>query len=321
MPTRREFLRLSAAAAATAGALGPLAGAARAQDAEERRKALERPLPKRPLGKTGLEVTALGLGCFYLGSVRDGAAAEAVMRRAFDLGVNWFDTAPSYNAGVSEERLGRALRGVRDRVLLATKSTERSGRAAVRELEASLGRLGTDRVDLFQFHALRTDEDAERIFGEGGAHEAILGAKKAGKVRHIGFTGHFDPALMARVCAERPVETVLMPLNALDPHSRSFEEGALPAAREKGLGVIAMKVFASGRLVDDPALSPSPEECVRYSLSLPIATAIVGCSTMEELERDLACAKTSAPLSERERKAILERTRPFSERRIEWYKR
>ncbi|HEU4394448.1 MAG TPA: aldo/keto reductase [Planctomycetota bacterium] len=320
MPTRRQFLRLSAAAAAAAGALGRAPRAA-AQDAEARKKALEQPLAKRALGKTGLEVTALGLGCFYLGSVRDASAAEGVIRRAYDLGVNWFDTAPSYNGGVSEERVGRALKGVRDRVFIATKSTERSGRAATAELEASLKRLGTDRVDLFQFHALRADSDAETIFGEGGAHQAILEAKKAGKVRHIGFTGHYDPALMAKVCRERPVETVLMPLNALDPHSRSFEEGSLPAAKESGLGIVAMKVFASGRLVDDPALSPTPEECIRWSLSLPVSTAIVGCSSLEELERDLACAKTFVPLTEEERKAILRKTRPFVDRRIEWYKR
>jgi aryl-alcohol dehydrogenase-like predicted oxidoreductase len=284
-------------------------------------KALEKPLPKRALVKNGLEVTAMGLGCFYLGSVRDGAAAEAVIRRAYDLGVNWFDTAPSYNGGVSEERVGRALKGVRDRVFIATKSTERSGRAAAAELDASLKRLGTDRVDLFQFHALRADADAEVIFGEGGAHAAILEAKRAGKVRHVGFTGHFDPAVIARVCRDRPVETVLMPLNALDPHSKSFEEGALPAAKERGLGIIAMKVFASGRLVDDPALSPTPEECIRWTMSLPTSTSIVGCSTMEELERDLACAKTFVPLAEEERKALLRKTRPFVDRRIEWYKR
>ena len=319
MPTRREFLRASAAAAAAAGALGRAAPAV-AEDAEARKKALEKPLPKRALGKTGLEVSALGLGCFYLGVVRDRAKAEAVIRRACDLGVNWFDTAPSYNGGVSEERLGSALKGVRDRVFIATKSTERSGRAARSELEASLKRLGTDRVDLFQFHALRTDADAEVIFGEGGAHAAILEAKKAGKVRHVGFTGHFDPALMAKVCRDRPVETVLMPLNAIDPHAKSFELGSLPAARERGLGVVAMKVFASGALVGDPALSPTPEECLRWSLSLPVSTAIVGCSTVEELERDLACAKTLVPLTDEERKAILLKTRPFVDRGIEWYK-
>jgi aryl-alcohol dehydrogenase-like predicted oxidoreductase len=268
-----------------------------------------------------MEVGILGLGCFYLGSVRDGKAAEGVIRRAFDLGVNWFDTAPSYNQGVSEERVGRALRGVRDRVFLATKSTRRSGEAAAAELEGSLRRLGTDRVDLFQFHALRSDADAAEIFGEGGAHEAILAAKKAGKVRHLGFTGHYDPAVLARVCRERPVETVLLPLNAVDPHERSFETGTLPAARERGLGVIAMKLFASGNLVDDPALSPAPEECVRYSLSLPVSAALAGCSTVEELERDLACAKTFVPLPPAEREALLARTRPFVAKRIEWYKR
>ena len=289
--------------------------------AEARKRALERPMPMRDLGKTGLRVSCLGLGCFYLGNLRDDAAAVAVVRRALDLGVNWFDTAPTYNRGVSEDRVGRGLKGSRDRVFVATKSTVRDGRGARAELEESLRRLRTDHVDLFQFHALRTAKDAEAVFGERGAHETILAAKKEGKVRHIGFTGHFDPEMMAAVCRDRPVETVLLPLNALDPHERSFEKGTLPAARERGLGIIAMKVFASGRLVDDPALSPAPEECVRYALSLPVSTAIVGCADLEELERDLAVAKTFEPLGKEEAAALLERTRPFVEKEIEWYKR
>lgn len=322
MPTRREFLRLSAAAATAAAAGGRLLlpGEAAAQDADERRRILERPLPVRDLGKTGLRVGILGLGCFYLGNLRDGEQAVAVVRRALELGVDWFDTAPSYNRGVSEERVGKGLKGSRDRVHIATKSTRRDGKGAVAELEESLKRLGTDRVDLFQFHALRDASDAREVFGKGGAHEALEKARKAGKVLHLGFTGHYDPEVLAAVCRERPVETILLPLNALDPHDRSFEKGTLPAARERGLGVVAMKVFASGRLVGDPALSPTPAECLRYVLSLPVATAIVGCSTVEELEADLVLAKSFEPLPAEERAALLDRTAPFAKRRIEWYK-
>jgi aryl-alcohol dehydrogenase-like predicted oxidoreductase len=321
MPSRREFLRLTAAAAAAAGVAGPLARAALALDAEARRRALEKPLPRRPLGKTGMEVGILGLGCFYLGSLPKESEAVAIVRRARELGMNWFDTAPSYAGGVSEERLGKGLEGARDGVFVATKSTCRDGKSALAELEASLKRLGTDHVDLFQFHALRTAQDVAQIFGEGGAHEALARAKQAGKVRHLGFTGHFDPDLLARVCRERPLETMLLPLNCLDPHERSFEKGTLPAAAEKGMGVIAMKVFVSGRLVADRALSPAAEECVRYSLSLPISTAIVGCASLEELETDLAAAKTFEPMPEPERKALAERVRPFLASKIEWYKR
>jgi uncharacterized protein len=325
MHRRRDFLRAAAAAAAAGGALGALGRAAAAgpppEDAEARKRALAKALPLRDLGKTGLKVSSLGLGCFYLGSLREEEAAVGIVRRALDLGVTWFDVAPSYNQGVAEIRLGKGLKGSRDRVLVATKSTCRDGPGALAELEGSLKRLGTDRVDLFQFHAVRTRKDVEAIFGEGGAHAVLLGAVKAGKVRHLGFTGHFDPDLMAAVCRERPVETVLLPLNPLDPHERSFAKGTLPAAGEKGLGVIAMKLFASGRLVDDPAISPRPEECVRYALSLPVATAIVGCSSVEELERDLAAAKEFTPLSAEEREALLKRTLPFVSRGIEWYKR
>jgi aryl-alcohol dehydrogenase-like predicted oxidoreductase len=323
MPTRREFLRLSAAAAAAGGLIGALPEAARAfQDPEERRRILARPLPKRDLGRTGLRVGALGLGCFYLGNLRDEDAAVGVIRRALDLGVDWFDTAPSYNRGVSEERVGKALKGARDRVRIATKSLARDGPGARAELLGSLKRLDTDRVDLFQFHAVKGAKDVRAIFGEGGAHAEIAKARKEGKVLHVGFTGHFDPDLMAAVCREREVETVLMPLNCLDPHEKSFEKGTLPAAREKGLGVIAMKLFASGRLVDDPALSPTPEECVRYSLGLAgVSVAISGCSSVAELERDLLVAKAFEPLSAEQRAALLDRTRPFVERRLEWYKR
>ncbi len=318
MFSRRAFLRLSAAAAGAVVVAGRRAVAL--DSGGDRKKALERPLPRRDLGKTGEKVGLLGLGCFYLGSVRDERQAVAVIRRAFDLGVNWFDTAPSYNDGESERRVGKALKDVRDRALIATKSTERAGKAAAAELEASLKRLQTDRVDLFQFHALRTAEDVARIFAEDGAFPALEAARKAGKVRHLGFTGHYDPALMAAVARERPLETVLLPLNCVDRHDRSFEEGTLPAATSRGLGVVAMKVFASGKLVADAALSPAPEECLRYVLSLPVSTAIVGCSTLEELEGDLACAKTFEPMKEEEKKALLKRTVPVAARKIEWYK-
>ncbi len=317
MPTRREFLRLSAAAAAGAAVLG---GPGWARGDEDRKKALERPLPLRDLGRTGISVSCVGLGCFYLGTLRDEAQAVAVVRRALDLGVTWFDTAPSYNRGASEERVGKGLGGARARVSIATKSTQRKGPAARAELEESLRRLATDRVDLFQFHALRTQEDVRETFGEGGAFEALEKARKEGKVRHLGCTGHFDPALMAAICRERPVETVLVPLNALDPHEKSFVEGTLPAAVGRGIGVIAMKVFASGKLVADPVLSPSPAECLRYTLSLPVSAAIVGCSTVDELETDLALAKTFVPMTAEEKAALLGRTRAFVEKRIEWYK-
>jgi predicted aldo/keto reductase-like oxidoreductase len=319
MATRREFLRLTAAAAG--GAAAAMAPRALALDDEaERRKVLERPLPRRKVGATGMEAGVLGLGCFYLGSVREDATAVAVVRRAYDLGVDWFDTAPSYNRGVSEERVGKGLKGVRDRVRIATKSTCRDGDGAAEELDGSLKRLGTDRVDLFQLHAVKTGKDVERIFREDGAWPRMQKAKKEGKVLHVGFTGHFDPELMATVCRERAVETVLLPLNCLDPHARSFEKGTLPVAREKGLGIVAMKLFASGRLVEEPGISPTPEECVRYVLGLPISVAIAGCSSIEELERDLVVAKSFTPMTEAERTALLAKTRPIVEKRIEWYK-
>jgi len=316
MLSRRGFLRASAALAAAAAA-----GRALAAPEGDRRAVLERALPSRDLGKTGRKVGILGLGCFYLGNLVDSEKAVRVVRRAVELGVNYFDVAPTYNRGEAESRLGRGLKGARDKVFVATKTTERGGKEAARELDESLKRLGTDRVDLLQFHALKTAADVARTFGPGGAFEAIDAARKAGKVLHVGCTGHFDPALLAAVARERPVETVLMPLNCLDRHEKSFEEGALPAVVEKGLGAVAMKLFASGKLVADAALSPSPEECVRYVLSLPVSVAIAGCSTVEELEADLCCAKSFEPMPEKERAALVARTRPFVPQKIEWYKR
>lgn len=316
--TRRDFLRMGAAASAAL----LLARRARGDEAEDRRKALEKPLPQRDLGKTGRRVSQLGLGCFPLGNLRDEKAATDVIRRAVDLGVTYFDSAPSYNRGVSETRVGSVIKGaVREKVFLTTKSTHRDGRTAVEELEGSLQRLGTDHVDLFQFHAVKSDEDLEAIFGRDGAWDALVKAKEAGKVRHLGITGHEVPAVLARAARERAIDTLLFPLNCVDPHRVSFERGTLPVAKEKGLGIVAMKVFASGKLLDDPVLSPTVEECIRYTLGLPVATAIVGCASVEELERDLACAKTFTPLTPKERVELVERTRPFVDRKIEWYKR
>jgi aryl-alcohol dehydrogenase-like predicted oxidoreductase len=269
-------------------------------------------MPRRALGRTGVEVSLAGLGCHPLGQGHlTDAKATAIVRRAVELGVTYIDTAPSY--GRSEERVGAALEGIRDRVFLATKTLERTKEGAARELERSLERLRTDRIDLWQFHALKSASDLDAILGPGGAIEAV----DAKKVRFLGITGHADPHVFVAALKRRRFDTLLIPLNCVDPHRLSFEKIALPAATDGGVGVVAMKVFCSGRL---PGKSIVPaEECLRYTYGLPVSTCIVGCDTIGQVELAAHVARNLKPLEAREREGILERTRGRGEE-LEWYK-
>jgi len=303
--SRRRFLAGSAAAGVGLAASWPLF-------------ADDRPMPHRELGRTGLSVSLAGLGCHPLGgSGLDDAQAGAIVRRAIELGVNYFDTAPSYGNGASERRLGKALEGVRDKVILATKTLQRDRRGALRELDASLERLRTDRIDLWQFHALARTGDTDRLLEKGGALEAAWEAKKAGKVRFYGITGHADPRVFVDALKRHPFDALLIPLNCIDPHHLSFETTALPFARERRTGVIAMKVFCSGRLPGQRIVGG--EECLRYTYGLPIAVCIVGCSSIAEVELAAHVARNLRVLSEEERAALHEATRPHSPA-LEWYK-
>jgi len=278
----------------------------------------ERPMPMRALGSTGLKVSLAGLGCHPIG--RGGLEekdAVAVVRRAQELGINYFDTAPSYGSGRSETRVGKALKPVRDQVLIATKTLARDKKGALKELDESLKRLQTDRVDIWQFHALAAKEHTDAILAKGGALEAAIEAKKAGKIRFIGITGHADPQVFVEAMGRHPFDTLLIPLNCIDPHHRSFEKVALPVAKKANVGLIAMKVFCSGRL---PPKIVGAEECLRYTYGLDMATCIVGADSVKQVELAAHIARNGNAMAAQERKKLRAATKPHSPK-LEWYKR
>lgn len=288
-------------------------------------------IPRRKLGRTGVEVTILGLG--GEGVLRTfGCAAEAVplIRRAIELGINYCDSAKAY-AG-SEDYYGEAFAstpGLRDRVFLTSKSAERTCAGAERDLASTLRRMRTDRLDLWQVHDVRTEDDLHAIFRPGGAIDAFDAAKCAGKVRFVGVTGHHDPRIMTKAIELYPFDTVLLPVNAAEPHHRSFLAETLPLAVSSGLGVIGMKVLRGFVLEGrrhGPDLAPelierglSVPKLLRFAWSQPIATAIVGCETLEELEENVATARVGKPMDEDERAKLLAAAAPFA-RRAQSYK-
>src|SRR5580698_7447758 len=221
-------------------------------------------IPTKPFGKTGINVPIIAQGGARMDLHPTIAEAAAHVRRVYDLGVTYFDCARSYWDGRSEEAYGLGLEGIRKNVFLTTKIQKRTAKEAERELETSLRLLKTDYVDLWQVHAVQNQDDIDKIVGHGGAVEAFEAAKKAGKCRLIGFTGHYDPEVHAALLkAYDQWDTVMMPVHAADRAYLSFEEMALPVAIESGVGVQAIKVFGKACLLR----SLSPTECLRYVLS------------------------------------------------------
>jgi aryl-alcohol dehydrogenase-like predicted oxidoreductase len=279
-------------------------------------------MPTRALGGTGEKVSLLALGGHPLGQLQDDERAVRIIRRALELGITYFDTAPSYSRHRSERRIGEALGDRRDDVLIATKSYQLPAAKALAELEGSLGALGTDRVDVFQVHAVGDAEDrARKLDPEKGVLAAALKAKRQGKVRYIGVTGHADPEVMADCLDVHDFDTLLVPVNCADPLHRSFVEHTLPRAKEKGVAVVAMKVFAAGKLVAGEKPRATVEECLRYALSQDVATATAGFDSIAELEADVRAAKAFRPLPAEAQTALTERQAPHPGRSLEWYKR
>jgi predicted aldo/keto reductase-like oxidoreductase len=264
------------------------------------------PLPCRPLGQTGQSVTLFGLG--GEGVLRThGRAKEAVrvIHRALDQGVTYCDTAPAYAS--SMDYYGAALGERRQQIFLASKTHDRTRDGSLRLLDDSLRRLHTDHLDLWQLHDLRTLADLDRIFGKGGALEALVHARALGRVRYLGVTGHHDPAILLEAMRRFSFDTVLVALNAADKHRLPFIPTVLAEAQRKGMGVIAMKTLAAGRL----ARVMSSAEALGYAWSLPgVSLAIVGCSTPEEVDENARTAREFTSLSEQQRRALEERIRP-----------
>ncbi len=299
--TRREFIRRATVASVAAGtAVG--AWAAEPKGA----------MPYRTLGRTGEKVSAIGLGGYHIGVPKDEEEGIRIIRAAIDRGITFMDNCWDYHEGASEVRMGKAMRdGYRDKVFLMTKIDGRTKASAARQIDESLRRLQTDRVDLMQLHEIIRMEDPDRIFDSGGAMEAMLAARQAGKIRYIGFTGHKDPVVhlrMLEVAATNKFrfDAVQMPLNVLDAHFRSFERQVLPLLVKEQIGVLGMKSMGSGIILQSKTASPI--ECLHYALNLPTSTVITGIDRMELLDQAVEAARTFKPMKQDAVSALLART-------------
>jgi len=270
-------------------------------------------MPMRTLGQTGVKVSLIGLGGWHLGFKSiDEELSIRIIRTAIDNGVNFMDNCWDYNEGASEVRMGKALRdGYRERVFLMTKIDGRTKEEATKQLDESLRRMQTDHIDLVQHHEILRFEDPHRIFDEQGANAALLEARKAGKIRFIGFTGHKDPRIhlyMLEVAKENgfKFDTVQMPLNVMDAHYRSFEKMVLPELVKENIGVLAMKTLANGMIMESNVVTAI--ECLQYAMNLPTSVVITGCESMDDLEQALNAAHTFNPMTEAQVKSLLRRT-------------
>jgi aryl-alcohol dehydrogenase-like predicted oxidoreductase len=270
----------------------------------------------RTLGKTGEKVSCIGLGGYHLGQSHVAEAdALKIFQAAIDRGINFSDNSWDYNEGQSERRVGKALKGRRDKVFVMTKYDGRTKGSALKQLDESLERLEVDHVDLWQFHENIRLEDPDRFFAEGGAVEAVVEAKKAGKIRYTGFTGHKDPSVHLRMldAANKhsfEFDTVQMPLNVMDAHFRSFGKEVLPVLVQKKIGVLGMKPIASGNILKSKTVSAM--QCLQYALHLPASVVITGVDSMEILDQAFEAARTFSQLNESDFEAMLKKTAPFA---------
>ena len=269
-------------------------------------------MPYRRLGRTGEMVSLLGIGGYHIGIQKKEEESIRLIRTAIDNGVNFLDNSWDYNDGVSEVRMGKALgNGYRQKAFLMTKIDGQDRKTAGSQLEESLRRLKTETIDLLQFHEIIRMEDADRVFARGGALEAVLEAKKAGKVRYIGFTGHKSPAVHLRMLQTAfdhgfIFDAVQMPLNLMDAHFDSFEKKVIPILQEQDIGILGMKAFGEKHILKSGIVTP--EECLQYVMNLPVHVMIVGCDTLPYLEQALAAARSFRFLTEEQREALLAKT-------------
>jgi aryl-alcohol dehydrogenase-like predicted oxidoreductase len=318
--TRREFLHASATmlgvmagapmtppVAAVEGMASRQAGAGSARSTIKRGDMLY-----RTLGRTGEEVSIIGLGGHHIGRPADDAEGIRIIRQAIDHGITFMDNCWDYHDGGSELRMGKALRdGYRAKVLLMTKIDGRTRESAARQIDESLRRLQTDRIDLLQHHEIIRLEDPDRIFAPGGAQEAVLEARAAGKIRYVGFTGHKDPLVHLRMLetARRHgfrFDAVQMPLNVMDGHFRSFEQQVLPVLTRDQIGVLGMKSMGDGIILESGVVSPI--ECLHYAMSLPTSVVITGMEHMDRVDQAVQAVRTFQPLTREQLAALRQRT-------------
>jgi uncharacterized protein len=302
MSTRRKFLEFAAAAVINARLGQPTLGAQ-----------TKNTIPYRTLGRTGEKVSLVGIGGYHLGKP-DLEAEESIriVRRALDEGINFLDNCWDYNGGESEIRMGKALRdGYRLKAFLMTKIDGRDKATATNQINESLKRLQTDRIDLLQFHEIIRDSDPDRIFAPGGGLEAALQARKAGKVRYIGFTGHKSPDIHLKMLATASAhqftfDTVQMPLNVMDHHFDSFEAKVLPVLLKEDIGVLGMKPMGDPFILRSNTVTAI--ECLHYAMNLPTSVVITGCDSLSILQQAVDAASGFRAMSKEQVAALLAKT-------------
>ena len=266
----------------------------------------------RQLGNTNEEVSLLGLGGFHIGKQKDESLSIKIIREAIDAGVTFMDNCWDYHDGGSELRMGKALQdGYRQKVFLMTKIDGRNQQSAAKQIDESLKRLQTDVIDLMQFHEIIRLEGPDRIFAKGGAFEAVQAAKKAGKIRYIGFTGHKDPIVHLRMLevAEKHgfrFDAVQLPINVMDAHFRSFVNKVVPVLVRQKIGVLGMKSMGGNVILKSKTVTPT--ECLHYAMSQPTATVITGIDSLKILKQNLEAVKTFKPMTAKETAALLVKT-------------
>ena len=274
-------------------------------------------MPYRTLGRTGEKVSVIGLGGYHLGNQSDPEESIRIIRTGIDEGINFLDNCWDYNGGESEIRMGKALGdGYRQKAFLMTKIDGRNKTAAATQLNESLRRLQTDRIDLLQFHEVIRDSDPERIFAEGGGMEAAVEARKAGKIRFIGFTGHKSPDIHLKMLATASkhgftFDAVQMPLNVMDSHFNSFEKRVLPVLTKDGVGVLGMKPMGDKVILGSKTVTAV--ECLQYAMSLPTSVVITGCDSLPILQQALRAAHNFQPMGASQVAALLEKTAKAAE--------
>lgn len=311
---RRQFLQTAAATTVITSLSKKLSHAAETST-----------VPMRTLGRSGEKVSMVGLGGYHLGMQADEQESIRIIRTALDNGINFLDNCWDYNNGQSEIRMGKALRdGYRQKAFLMTKIDGQTKQAASQQIEESLRRLQTDHIDLLQFHEVIRETDPDRIFGKGGGMETVLEAKKQGKVRYIGFTGHKSPDIHLKMlntafAHDFTFDAVQMPLNVMDAHFNSFEKKVLPVLVEHKIGVLGMKPMGDKLILKSKTATPL--ECLHYAMNLPTSVVITGCDSIDILHQALEAARTFKPMASSDVATLLAKTAPAAkEGEFERYK-
>jgi aryl-alcohol dehydrogenase-like predicted oxidoreductase len=342
---RRDFLKAGGVSVAAGLVQAALPGSAQAESTTPQAyrasaQAVQQMMPTRNLGKTGFRAGIFGLGGQgALEKTHNDAVAIPIIEKALELGVNYYDTSAIYGGPErwSEQYLGKALKGYRDQVFIASKTKERTRDAALKNLEVSLKLLNTDHIDTWQLHDVGIQEDIDQIFAKGGAIEAFQQAREQKMVRNLGITGRFRPEALMEGIRRFPFDTVLMGLNAADKFHYSFAKELLPMAVEKQMGIIGMKVMARGRILSSwtpppvevqkkswegtGAIATTPgtltkHETFFYTLSLPISTAIIGCDSVEQVQECADLARQFTPLNDRQMTELADKTEPIAKQAL-----